>query len=147
MIWRLCLEIFFLLLTESWCVVHWSPQVKGKGERSIVQRCEKEFHNCQCDHAVCMCLLWKWTVFECDQRCIHSTDSVEKSKWNENGGKHTWICQRETLVCNCRTNDYILEQLDAGQSVQGSIECVTVCHLDYSNIYLDLWTYIVTFHS
>ena len=40
----------------------------------------------------------------------------------------------ETYVCNCWTNDYTLDQLDAGKSVHGGIEYVTVCHLDY-NIY------------
>ena len=79
-----------------------------------------------------MWLLWKWSVLTCDQGCIHSTDSVEKcfangSKQKQNGDKHTWICPIETLFCNCWTNDYTVDQLDAGKSVQGGIECVTVC--------------------
>ena len=32
-----------------------------------------------------------------------------------------------------QTNDYTLDQIGADKSVQGSIECVTVCHRDYSN--------------
>ena len=56
-------------------------------------------------------------------------------KWKQrvqNVVKHTWICPIETLICNCWTNDYTLVQLDAGKNVQYGIECVTVCHLDYS---------------
>ena len=125
-------EFFFhCLVTDSWCVVHWSPQVKRKGERRREHRSEKKLYNDQRDHAVCTWLLWKWPVFACDQGCIHSADSVKKTflkqkqtEWN--GDKHTWICPIETLFCDCWTNDYILHQLDAGKSVQGCIECVNV---------------------
>jgi hypothetical protein len=40
---------------------------------------------------------------------------------------HTSILPIETLTCNFWTNEYTLDQLDAGKSVQGCIECVTVC--------------------
>ena len=71
-----------------------------------------------------------------EQRCTHSADSVEKhfltgSKWNETGINIP--CPIETLVCNCWTNDYTLDQLDAGTIVQGGIECVNVCQVDHSN--------------
>jgi hypothetical protein len=110
-------------------------KVRG-GER--VDSCEKELYIRRANY---IWLLWKWTVFTCDQRCIHSADSVEKhflngSKRNEMGLiKHTWICPLETLVCNCWTNDYTLDQLDAGKNVQYGIECVIVCHLDYSKLF------------
>ena len=45
------------------------------------------------------------------------------------------------------SNDYTSDQLEAGKSVQGGIECVTVCHLDFSNFSLNLCIYIVNFHS
>jgi hypothetical protein len=41
----------------------------------------------------------------------------------------------------------ITPQLDAGESVQGGIERVTVFHLDYSHLSLDLCTYVVNFNS
>jgi hypothetical protein len=52
---------------------------------------------------------------------------LKRKRTERNGDKHTWICPIETLVWNCWTNDYTLDQLDAGKSVQGSIECVTIC--------------------
>jgi hypothetical protein len=57
--------------------------------------------------------------------------------------KHIWICTIETIISNCWTNDYTLDQLDAGESVQGGIECATVYHLDYSHLSLYLCTYVV----
>jgi hypothetical protein len=63
--------------------------------------------------------------------------SVKRKQMEQNGDKHNWICSIETLVCNCWT-DYTLDQLNAGKIVQGSIECVSVCHLQIS---LDLCTY------
>ena len=41
---------------------------------------------------------------------------------------------------------YTPDQLDEGKSVQGGIECVTVCHLNCSNLSLDLCTYIISFN-
>ena len=69
-----------------------------------------------------------------DQGCIHSVDLVENlflngSKRNEMGINIPEFFQNK-LVCNCWTNDYNLDQLDAGKSVQVGIECVTVCYLD-----------------
>ena len=61
--------------------------------------------------------------------------------------KQVTIYPIETLVCNCWTNDYTLDQLDAGKSVQGSIECVTVYYLDYSKFSRPVYTYVVNFHS
>ena len=95
---RLCVAIMIKvwfgkvlrLVTGSWCVVH-CPQVKGKGERRRAHRCEKELYNSQRDHAVCMWLLWKWTVFECDQGCIHTGDSVEKCFLNRSKRNKTGI--------------------------------------------------------
>ena len=73
-------------------------------------------------------------LFACDQGCIRSADSDKiflKQKQAERfGDKNTWICPIDTHICNYWTNDYTLEQLDAGKSVQGGIECVAVCHLD-----------------
>ena len=68
-------------------------------------------------------------MFARDQGCIHLADSVKKSFLygsKLNVDKHTWICSIETLVYNCWINDYTLDQLDAGMSVNGGIECVTV---------------------
>ena len=73
-------------------------------------------------------------MFACDQGCTHSADSVEKYKWKQmeqNRDNHKLISPTKTLVCNCWTNDYTLDQLDAGKSVQVGNECGTVCHLDY----------------
>ena len=65
----------------------------------------------------------------------------------QNEDKHTRICPIETLVCNCWTNDYTLDQLDAGKSVQSGIECVchisvTICHIS-----LNICTHVVNFQS
>jgi hypothetical protein len=85
------------------------------------------------DHAVCMWLLWEWTAFACGQGCIHSTDSVKsflkRKKTEQNGDKHTWICPIETLICNCWTNYYTLDQLDAGKSARRFWMCH--CYLDF----------------
>jgi hypothetical protein len=62
---------------------------------------------------------------------------LKRKEAERNGDKRTCICPIETLVCNCWTNDYTLDQLDAGKSVQGVIECVTICHLDDANLSLE----------
>jgi hypothetical protein len=41
---------------------------------------------------------------------------LKKKQTERNGDKHTLICPIETLVCNCWTNDYTLDQLDASKS-------------------------------
>ena len=49
------------------------------------------------------------------------------------GGTYLNLSNEKHIATVC-TNDFTPDQLDAGNSVQGSIECVTVCHLDYSNL-------------
>jgi hypothetical protein len=149
MIWRLGLERFFRLVKDSCCVVHWTSQAKGKGERRTACRCEKESFNEQSDHAVCLWLLWKWTVcglsgcIHYDKFCWKTFLKGKQMEWNED----IQICPIETLVCNW-TNEYTLDQLvDAGRSVQCGIECVTVGHFDFSKCSLDLFTYTVNFNS
>ena len=87
---------------------------------------------------------------EGDQACSHSTDSVAKYFLNgskRNGEEPTRIYPIETeRFVTVWANDYTLDQLDAGESVQGGIEWVTVFHLDYSNLSLDLCTYVVNFN-
>ena len=55
----------------------------------------------------------------------------KQTEWNWD--KRTWICPTETLVYKSWTNVCTLDQLDAGKSVQGGIECVNICYLDYSH--------------
>lgn len=63
-------------------------------------------------------------MFACDQGYIPSANSVEKHFLNRS--------KRNEMGKNipARTNDYTIDQLDVGKSVQDGIECVTVCHLD-----------------
>jgi hypothetical protein len=109
---------------------------EGKGERRRAYRCKKELSNEQRDHAVCVWLLLKWIVFGEWSGVYSDCRFCWKTflKWMQtelNGDKYTWICPIETLIFNCWTNDYTLDQLDKGKIVQGGIECVNVCHLDY----------------
>ena len=71
-------------------------------------------------------------VFACDQECFCLKTFLNRSKQNETG-MHIPEFVQWKLVCNCWTNDYTLDHLDSGKSVQGGIECVTVCHLNYFN--------------
>jgi hypothetical protein len=41
---------------------------------------------------------------------------LKRKQMERNRDKHTWICPIETIVCNCRTNDYTLDQLDADKN-------------------------------
>jgi hypothetical protein len=110
MIW-FGLERFFHLVTYSWCVMHWNPQAKGKGERRRAHRCEKEYN-----------------VAAMKENCVYTWSGVYSFRrfcwkpflnWNQterNGHKHTWI--------------YNLDQLDAGKSVKvvWMCHCLSICH-------------------
>ena len=70
----------------------------------------------------------------CYQGCIHSADSVKKhflngSKQNETGMTYQNLSNRNLFATE--TNDFTIDQLDAGKSVEGGM-----CHLDYSNFSL-----------
>jgi hypothetical protein len=93
--------------------------VKGKAERRGAHRYEKDYN----------VAVMKVNCAYAEQGCIHSTDSVEKYFLNGSKRNKAELNIIETLICNCWTNDYTLYQLDEGKSVQGGIECVTVCHL------------------
>jgi hypothetical protein len=97
-----------------------------------------------------MWLLWKSTVFACDQWCIQSANSVEKKNFELNGDKHTWICPIETLVWKCWSNDYTLDQLEMQERV-----CKAVLNVSLSVTLITQisWhvvvkkSYVVNFHS
>jgi hypothetical protein len=124
MVWKFDLERIFHLVKDSCCIVHWREKVR-RGESVDVRR--NYIYNEQSDHAVYM-----WLLVLClsvirgsfHRFCWKTFLKRKQTKLNKIGDKHTWICPIETLVCNCWTNDYNLDQLDA----------VTVCHLDYSNL-------------
>jgi hypothetical protein len=72
----------------------------------------------QSDHAVYMWLLWMWTVFACDQGEFILTILLKTEKYFLNVSKRN------------ETGINIPDQPDEVKRVQGSIECVTFCHLD-----------------
>ena len=91
--------------------------MKGNGERKV-RRCEKDYTMSKVFMLTCIvCGCYKSQLFAGDQG------------WN--------VLQLFGLMIN---------QIDAGRSVQSSILCVTVCHLEYSNLSLALCTYVINFN-
>jgi hypothetical protein len=90
-------------------------------ERRKERRCEKEYNGAVMKvHCV-----YVWSgVYSFRRFCWKTFRKQKQTEWS--GDKHTWICSKETIVCNCWTNDCTIDQLDTDNSVQGGIECVHV---------------------
>jgi hypothetical protein len=106
-------------------------EVRGKGERRRARRCEKE------NNELFICG-YESELFAYN----HSADSVEKHFLNRSKRNKTGLnipeLVRCKLLCNCWTNDYTQDQVDAGKIVQGDIERVSLsmCHCLSPNIFL-----------
>ena len=85
----------------------------------------------------CVCM---WSGVYSSRRFCWKTFHKRKQT-EQNGDKHNLNVSNRNSFETKSTNDYTLDQLDAGKSVQGGIECANVCHLDYK-MCLDLCTYV-----
>jgi hypothetical protein len=122
------LERFFHMVTCSWCVVHWSPKAKGKGESRRVHIDNKEYNVA----AMKVNCVYTWSrVYSFHRFCF-------KKMIVRNRDKNTQICTLETL------NDYTLYQLDAGKCARRYLmcHCLSMCHCLILNFSQPVCTYI-----